>query len=386
MKYVDLGKIQPKITRKKASSKHKAVKVLIWTLILVLVGYVIFSVKPIVEKGIKSFWQGPATVLSFLRNNTNKLDQDEGRTNFLLLGIDKRSEIPYSYKGENGQVEKNGFLSDTIIVGSFRHSDASLVLFSVPRDLWVEVPAFGGVSKRYAKINAAYSIGDTEDYPGGGLGLSRNVCESILDIPIHYTFRIDFEGFRKAVDLIGGIDVNVENAFDDYMYPREGYENAPNLSDRYLHVHFEAGTQHLDGTKALEYVRSRYALGVEGSDFARAKRQQKVILAARDKALSLSWMDSPNQIKEAFTTFGEMVQTDAPLSDFPLFLSLVKKLDLTQVKTYILGSLSQTEDNELLYNPPLEQFGGAWVLIPKKGDWSEIQSFVRGALFATETE
>jgi len=218
------------------------------------------------------------------------------------------------------------------------------------------------------------------------LGLSRNVCESILDIPIHYTFRIDFEGFRKAVDLIGGIDVNVENAFDDYMYPREGYENAPNQADRYLHVHFEAGTQHLDGTKALEYVRSRYALGVEGSDFARAKRQQKVILAARDKALSLSWMDSPNQIKEAFTTFGEMVQTDAPLSDFPLFLSLVKKLDLTQVKTYILGSLSQTEDNELLYNPPLEQFGGAWVLIPKKGDWSEIQSFVRGALFATETE
>jgi LCP family protein required for cell wall assembly len=207
-----------------------------------------------------------------------------------------------------------------------------------------------------------------------------------MGIPIHYAVRIDFQGFEKMIDLIGGIDVTVENTFDDYEYPREGYENAPVLSDRYLHVHFDKGMQHMNGEKALEYVRSRHAYGKEGSDFARSRRQQRVILAVKQKAMSLSWINSPAQIKQAITTLGEAIQTDAPISDIPLFLPLAKKIDVQNTQTFVLGTVGASDGStELLYNPPMEEFGGAWVLIPKAGNWSEIHQFVKNTLFLAGT-
>jgi len=387
MKYVDLGTIQPRISRKKTKTRSRYTKLFVWTLFLFLLGYGIYSFKPIAQKGIQLFLQGPSTVLSFLRQDTGKLSQTDGRTNFLLLGIDKRSVVPYTYKGADGTTEKNGFLSDTIIVGSYNQKDGSLVLFSLPRDLWVQIPAFGDNSSQYSKLNAAYSIGDMYNYPGGGLALSSKVNEQVLGIPIHYAFRIDFEGFEKTIDLIGGVDIIVDNAFDDYMYPREGYENASRESDRYLHLHFDSGLQHMDGATALQFVRSRHALGIEGSDFARSQRQQKVLLAAKEKALSLSWLNNPSQLKQIYTTLGEMVQTNAPIAELPLFVPLAKKIDTGTLQNYVLGALSESgESQELLYNPPMEQFGGAWVLAPLSGDWSDVHDFVKSKLNPPETE
>ena len=108
----------------------------------------------------------------------------------------------------------------------------------------------------------------------------------VLGIPIHYNVTINFEVFKQIVDTLGGIDVEIENTFTDSEYPIEGKEDDPVIANRYETVTFTKGLEKMNGERALKYVRSRHGDGAEGTDFARSKRQQKVILAIKDKLMS----------------------------------------------------------------------------------------------------
>ena len=153
------------------------------------------------------------------------------------------------------------------------------------------------------------------------------------------------------------------------------------MSERYLHLHFDAGLQHMDGETALRYARSRQGTNGEGSDFARAKRQQKVIMAAREKALGLTLFESLTKISDLVSTFGETVQSNVELNEMGLFYKLAKDFDPVNVKTYVLDTADP--ESGLLYNPPLEQFGGAWILLPLGDNWDEVQDFTN-RIFYTE--
>ena len=187
---------------------------------------------------------------------------------------------------------------------------------------------------------------------------------------------------EKGIDAIEGIDVVVERTFDDYMFPRPGYENAP-WNQRWEHVHFDAGLQHMDGATALEYARSRHALGVEGSDFARSRRQQKVIIAAKNKILSSSTLFNTAKLKELYEVVSDHVRTNVKLSEFPLFFSLAKQFSDKEVKTY---SLTDETENLLAAPTDLSLYGGAWVLVPAAGgeDFSDVQGFVKGIFYERE--
>ena len=402
MGYIDLGTIENKkikLRNKKSISirqssggfsnketsfkKKKSTHLKTITISALLIGIFLFTTYAFLPH-VKNFWnsflKGPSIVMSFLKSDPKELKQDDNITNILLLGIDKRSSEPYIYKGVNGAEEKNGFLADTIIVVSYSHVDKSVSMLSIPRDLWVEIPAFSDVYKQSTKINAAYSIGDMYGYEGGGLALMKNVVSDILGIPIHYAARVDFEGFVKGIDVLGGVDINVDNTFDDYMYPREGYENAP-ISERFIHLYFDAGLQHMDGETALRYARSRQGTNGEGSDFARARRQQKVILAVREKARNLNIFDSLSKISNLLETFGQSVETDINISEMMLFYKLGKDFNPDDIKTYVLDN--GDSEASLLYHPPLEQFGGGWVLLPTGNNFDLVQEFVK-KIFYTE--
>jgi len=324
--------------------------------LLVAVGISPFSLRSLLS---------PVSVFSQIINPQN-LDQTDGRTNILALGVDRRSNAGYV----------SGVLTDTIMIASFDAKKKDVTIISIPRDLWVKMDDYTS-----AKINSAYAF--------GGVELTQKMVEEVLGIPIHYFAIVDFESFEEAVDILGGVDVDVEKAFDDYTYPIFGKEfdecggDDPEYKCRYEHLHFEAGLQHMDGETALAFARSRHAGGSEGSDFARIKRQQKIALAAKDKALSLQTLTNPNKLRELYDLFSGAIETNVGFKEVERFYQLSQSFGGGQVSSYLLDG-SWGNEEALLHTPEKELYGGAYVLVPKAGNYSEIHYFVQKLLFGSE--
>jgi LCP family protein required for cell wall assembly len=213
--------------------------------------------------------------------------ENKDRVNILFLGIDQRP----------GEVA--ACRTDTMILVSVNPADMSASLLSIPRDLWVPIPPNG----REGRINTAHYWGEIEHYPGGGPALAKHTVRYNLGVPVHYYVRLNFTGFQQIIDSIGGIDVDVPVTIDDDKYPSP--------DNGYQHLHIEAGRNHFDGEMALKYARTRRGTG--DGDFTRMQRQQQVILAVRDRVLSL-----PNlpqlivQLPQLARNLGESLETDVP--------------------------------------------------------------------------
>jgi len=307
-------------------------------------------------------------VVEFAFDRTIQLRRADGSIHVLLLGI-------------SGGIHEGAELTDTIIFASINPAKNKVALISLPRDLWIP--------KLSEKINAAYAIGNQTDKQGG-MKLTKKIVTEVLNQPVGYVFVIDFDGFVKAVDLIGGLDIVVDATFDDYEYPIEKKqddlcgrtpEEATKLIAtqeaslifpcRYQHVRFENGFSHMDGEKALTFVRSRNAEGEEGTDFARSLRQQKVLKSFRDKLFSKTTLSRPLSILSLSTVVLKSVRTDVAVSEFDDLLKLAEKMKGAEMQSFVI-------DSGLLTNPPLSEFGGKWVLLPKvkDGTFKEVQDYV----------
>jgi LCP family protein required for cell wall assembly len=275
------------------------------------------------------------------------LKSEGGRTNVLLLGI-------------GGQGHEGGDLTDSILVVSFNLSGNTATMIPIPRDIWIP--------SMKAKINTAYHYGN-DRRADGGLDLAKSGVSEILDIPIHYALTLDFQGFVKAIDAVGGVDVNVERSFDDFKYPIPGKETSQPESSRYEHLHFDSGMTHMDGTTALKFARSRHAEGDEGTDFARGSRQQKIILAFKDKLFSTGTIFGTNVITKLKESVSSSIDTDITSREyggfFKVFLGLGSKDNI--------ASLSLAE--KLTSPKSTKEYLGQWVLVPT-GSWEEIHAYV----------
>lgn len=317
-------------------------------------------------------------------NKDIDLKTQDQRVNILLLGIGGGS-----HEGPN--------LTDTIIFASIDPKNNKVVMITLPRDLWVP--------DLRAKINYAYASGEAGN-KDKGLLLAKTAVGRILGQKIDYGFRIDFNGFIKAVDELGGLDINIERSFDDYAYPLSGKEDelcgaekdaVASMSAqiatgsatefdlfpcRYEHLHFDKGVQHMDGATALKYVRSRHALGPEGSDFARSIRQERVINAFKDKVFSIGTLLNPLKLANLYDAFYGSIDTDITKNEYDDFVKLAQKMKGAVTKNYVIDTGDEASGRpDLLVNPPIsqDQFGGAWVLIPKAGpgNYSQIQAYVK---------
>ncbi|MFA5021711.1 MAG: LCP family protein [Patescibacteria group bacterium] len=277
--------------------------------------------------------------------------QDEDRINILLLGI-------------GGENHDGPYLTDTNIIVSFKPSTKQVALISIPRDLLVPIPNYG-----WLKINHADAYGELAN-PGRGGELSSQVVSNVFNIPIHYYVRIDFSGFKQIVDDLGGITVNVENTLDDPMYPVAGKENAT-TTQRYEHLYIKPGQQYLNGSLALKFVRSRHALGIEGSDFARSKRQQKVLMAIKDKGLSFGTLINPYKISRVMDTLSQHLATNLQVWEIIELYNLGRNID----EQNIINRVVDDSPDGPLYDAITEQ--GAFVLKPKAGNFSELQEIAQ---------
>jgi len=261
------------------------------------------------------------------------------RVNILVLGIDQRPG------------EKGPWRTDTMIVVSVDPLSKSAGLLSIPRDLWVELPGYG-----MERINTAYVMGDLNKCPGGGPALAKKTVQYNLGEPIHYYLRVNFVAFQQIVDLIGGVDLYVEREINDPFYPDMNYGYEP--------LRIPAGWQHMDGTLALKYARTRHA----GSDFDRMHRQQQVMLAVRDKVMNLGLLPKLlPRAPEIAKALGGSIQTDLTLDQLVRLAQLGSEIDRAHIRT---ASIDETMTNG--WTTPQ----GAHVLIPDRTRMSALHNLI----------
>lgn len=273
--------------------------------------------------------------------------ESQDRINVLLLGI-------------GGEGHDGPFLSDTIIIASIKPSTGKVALLSVPRDLFVPIPGYG-----WKKINHADAYGEAQNQGDGPL-MASQVVGHVFGVPIHYFIRVDFDGFQQLIDDLGGVDVDVDATLDDNLYPVKGKENAT-TSQRYEHLYIEAGRHHFDGTTALKYVRSREGRGVEGSDFARSRRQQKVLLAVKQKLLGLGTLANPYRITRIMDNLSQHLSSNLEVWEMLKLFTMAKNVTSEDITTKVFDASS---DGPLYSTMTID---GAAILQPRSGDFSELQ-------------
>ena len=219
------------------------------------------------------------------------------RVNILLLGIDQRP-------GEQGPSR-----SDTMILVSIDPSNDTAAMLSIPRDLWVMIPGYGE-----SRINVAHFVGESQRRSGGGGGLAKETVSQMLGVPVHYYVIVDFVGFERLIDAIGGVTVHVNPAVPP----------------------FAAGPQHMDGPSALRFARTRR----QGSDFDRIARQQKVLMAAASRVRSLNMPLSTTL--RMLRLADDTVKTDLSLQEMLALTSIAKRIDQADIRRGMIDSSMTT--------------------------------------------
>lgn len=340
-------------------SKTLVSLLIIFIILLIFFGINIISSGENLAKtlGNLSLWQ---QIKHLIGSEDKKLaGEEEDRINILLLGM-------------GGEGHEGPYLSDTIILASFKPSTKQVALISIPRDLYVPIPGYG-----WRKINNANAFGEVTQ-PGEGSKFASQVIGNVFGLPIHYYIRIDFAGFVKIIDDLGGVTINVENTLDDEYYPVKGKESAT-TSERFEHLYIAKGQKHLAGEMALKYVRSRQAKGIEGSDFARSQRQQKVLLAVKEKTLTFSTLINPYKINRLTNTLSQHLKTNLQIWEIIRLFQLGKEGKYED----IINRVFDDSPNGPLYSTI--NGGGAFILSPKAGDFSELQDIVQNIFGAGGT-
>lgn len=329
--------------------------------------------------------------------------------------------------GYGGGRHEGTYLTDTMMLFHLDLATKSAVLISIPRDLWVKIPTNNN-QDFHSKINAVYQIElFPEKYPvidkkylgnKKDANLVKFIIGGIFGLKIDNYVAIDFEGFKKAIDLLGGVEVEVEKSFTDNQYPIEGKEKdlcdtqteelfkkaepflkpgfnpedrerifnedpkieefvknateSPHLAFpcRYETITFKKGKTLMNGETALKYVRSRHS-AEDGNDFSRARRQQLLLNAVKDKVLSLGFL--PKSIS-LLDQLGDHLKTDLSLTDIKKLTQEGLKANQYKLTTYVIST-----DNLLKEGVSRE---GGYILFPKEGidQWENFQKEIKNWL------
>jgi polyisoprenyl-teichoic acid--peptidoglycan teichoic acid transferase len=328
--------------RQKRRMLNPHLKVQIWTLVGGI-GFVVILLFVILQV-VRSL-DFSSIIFSFGKS----LQADSGgMTNFLLVGI-------------GGEGHDGPYLTDSIIVAGVDHKNNLAPMLSIPRDLFIETKQTGR-----SRINEVLYLAMNKYGKDEGMKILSDTISKITGLQIQYYVKINFDGFVKVIDSLGGVDVNVENDIYDPEYPRGD-------TIQYETFSLKKGLQHLDGETALKYARSRH--GSAGGNVGRAKRQQQLLFAMRDKALSLNILTNPAKIKELYDSVADSIDTNLTLGEIIELARIGKEMNKDSAVQLVIND-DPTECAGLVYTPAREFFGGASVLLPAGGNYDHLQLFV----------
>lgn len=289
--------------------------------------------------------------------DTKKLaGENNGRTNLLILGM-------------GGLGHDGAFLTDTIIILSYNHESHETSMVSLPRDFLVKLS-----NTSYQKVNYVYTAGEYSQN-SNGIAYSKKILSENLGIPIHYAVSMDFFGFEEIIDALGGVNVYIENSFIDYNYPTNNHKIQT--------IKFEKGYEHLSGEEALQFVRSRHGIvtegsGFEASDFARSKRQFKVIEAIKTKIMSFSTITNPTKVIRLFKILDKYIDTDIEPWEALRFVDILREMDKDKIFNKVLNDAPGN-----LLRSATSTLDGAFILVPKNNDYKLLHSFFNN-IFETD--
>lgn len=311
---------------------------------------------------------GDAGILP-LADNVKTPEPDADRKNILLLGL----------RGEGD--ENGGLLTDSIMVISIQKSTGRVALISIPRDLYVTMP--GETYKE--KINYAYALGYEKKGAAGALFMSKTIVSRVTGLYIDHTISVDHAAFKEIVDILGGIDIYLKEPFvENQQWVAGGDIGSPSgffsietqaatssngtatKTQRWV-FKIPAGTSHLDGKTALYYARARYS----SSDFDRARRQQQILVAIKDKALSLGFWGNPVKIFNLMDSVAKNVRTDMTAGDIRDLIGSYSNLDTRNV----VHKVFDTTPEGLLHSG--KAANGAYILTPVGDNFDKIQEACR---------
>lgn len=362
--------------------KKKGFKVFIIILAIIFLGGGVFAWK---TGGVLNKISKGGLLKSLAKNipgvNNELKGEKDGRINILLLGM----------RGEN--VPGGGLLADTIMVASINIKENKASMISIPRDLYVNNPAWGNKTK----INAVYAAGE-ENSKKQGLEEMKKVAQEVTGLPIHYGASINFAGFKQLIDAIGGIEITLEKPFQESMQfneahvcdshvftvPTGKFEIKKNKTGRVVAQYplctnpvkecggsfsLPAGKQTLNGDKALCYARSR----VTSSDFERAKRQQIIVQLVKDKMLSIGTLADFSKGNAMLNALGDNVRTDMEIWEMQKFYDIYKKMPALQIYQRVL----ENSEEGLLYNPTDMPKEVGYILLPIGGNYDRIHQMAK---------
>jgi len=344
--------------------KKILIKLLLWLIIFILLGaiaYGAFFLRKLnsfsnkinpeqSEQKSETLFETIASVAQIAKNNPPELRSTaDERINLLLLGV-----AGHGKPGQN--------LTDTIMIANINLKTNQVALLSLPRDLYVTVPD----SDWQTKINAIYQskLNNIKNETEAIEPLLRTV-EEITALDLHYYVVLNFDGFKKAIDAIGGVNIANEKDIFDARYP------GPNYS--YETFDLKKGFQHLNGDLALKYARERHddPLG----DFGRARRQQQIIQATKNKLFSTSLLFNIRSVNSLFDALGENVKTNLTSRELESFFELSKKLDTDNIINATIDAWNK--DSLLKVSHIFYGNTPAFILIPRVGNFSEIQDLAQ---------
>lgn len=383
----------PEAVDSASPKKKRFIRIVLFFVALALIAGVAFSIKAgfvfnKISLGQDGIFKNLVKTLPGVKDELK--GEENGRINVLLLGM----------RGEN--VPGGGLLADTIMVLSLHPKDekipndtARASLVSVPRDLFVKVPG----REEQRKINAVYALGE-ERGKGGGIEDMRTIVGEVTGQTIPYAVVINFQGFIDLVNAIGGITVNLNESFTEGMQFREPHVcdanvyTVPTRPPQYEHKYYTrsegtryiaksyllcynkdqecggvfelpAGPNELDGTKALCYARARY----QSNDFRRAERQQQVIQAIKDKALTAGTLTDFGKINGLLDSLGDNLRVNTEAWEAKRFFELYQGNQDAKLTQRVL------EDSEegLLYAPAATPEHG-YILLPRGDNYDRIRA------------
>ena len=294
--------------------------------------------------------------------------------------------------GYGGSGHDGAFLTDTILELTYDPAKNAVTMVNIPRDLYVFVPYGGAKVGYWGKINSAFSYvmeaqtsanlssryrfsADNQNSRiDAAVNLTKDIVEQVTGTPVDYWATLSFDGFRKFIDAIGGVDVNVETTFDDYEYPAN---DDPQIDASVMHIHFEAGLQHLNGERAIEYARSRKS-AQDGNDFSRSKRQMRLITAVKEEVAQ------PSIMLKAFGVMDALqgnIRTSLTVNEAKGLLDYFRGDGAASTKNLLFVSQILSTDNFLAAGTSQD---GGYILSPLAGqsNYTSIQKWLeQGRLF-----
>lgn len=281
---------------------------------------------------------------SLFQNGWSKqVVQSNNKKNILVLGVDSlenRGDVPP--------------LTDSILIASLDINSGTITTIPLPRDIWHE-----GYK---TKINALLAYGQ-ERNPEKPTLFPEETLSELLNVEFHHTVVLSLDDLADAVDVLGGIEVDVKESFTDTEFPRSDVDITTETDPEKLYqtISFAKGVEKMDGQRVLQFIRSRKSEGDQGTDIARSERQQLVIISIIDtlkqKQTIIDMQKMGSLLAFYSKTFGTQISLEEVIALGKVLFPHRNDITFTSASLPVYPE----DDAGAIWNPPVWKYQGLWV-------------------------